>query len=278
MATPIVTGGIKPPKPTTTPDPFESMGGGVQMDDGGWVPTDHPLAEQKRNMTPAPPPPSAAAPAQTAAPAPPAAAPVASPQQQVQDVFRNSLMEQLQAPAVDPMDAQSDPRAAAFRVAQKRNYDRDRAQTAESAAVNGLSDTGAFQGAVRGLGQQRAESEAAFEAGLVGERMTERRAELANAMAMAGALGDRESAAALQRELASLDADVQREGYGVTREGQQIQRYGIDRSAELDAADQTLRRYGLDLSNKQESNRLGFDYASLIEQANRDAVLAALGL
>jgi len=342
-----MTGGVKPPKKAQTPDPFAAMGGGVQKADGGWVPQDHPEAQ---GVTAAPAPPMAAALAPTAAPAPPQAASGAASPQDVQSVFRTSLIEQMNAspdpfasqgggvqvdggwvpkdhplaqgatPTAAPapvqseptrmapvaedaptstegidqelraailqqlrgnpeqsMDVANDPRAAAFRLAQRRNQDRTVAQAVEDAAYGGRLGSGGFEGDMRGINQARAESEAGFEAGLVGERMAERRAELTQAMAFAQALGDRESAADLQRELAQIDASLQREGYSVTQRGQDVQRYGIDQSANLDRLDQELRRYGLDLNDKQTSNRLGFDYAQLTELANRQAVLAALG-
>lgn len=291
------TGGIK--APPVSGDPFTAMGGGVQTPSGGWVPNNHPEAQ---SAAPAPVTPTPVTPA-PAAPAPVTPAPVAANPQTpaaptsnaIGDAFRTAVLAQLERGQQPVGDVENDPRAAAFRVAQRRNYDRDRAQAAESAAVNGFTGSGGFDGTVRGLNQQRAEAEAGYEAGLVGEQMAERRAELMNAMAMASALGDRESAADLQRELATLDATVRREGYdvsrreqdidaalqregfGVTQRGQDIQRFGIQTSADLDRADQVLRRYGLDLNDKQTAQRLGFDYAQLQELANRQAVLAALG-
>lgn len=200
--------------------------------------------------------------------------------------MRDAIMRLLEPQA--EFDAQGDPRAAAFRIAQRRNQDRNRAQMAESAAQTGLTGTGGFEGALRGLNQQRAESEAAFEAGLSGERYAERRDDLQRGLTLAMARGDRDAQISLQRELALLEADTARRGldtqrYGIDisadldRRGQDTQRYGIDVSADLDRRDQGLRRYGLDLSDRQSRDRLGFDYASLTELANRQAVLAALG-
>jgi hypothetical protein len=52
-------------------DPFASMGGGVKLASGGWVPKDHPLAQQEQQQG------QVAAPADTYAPAPAPAAPAA---------------------------------------------------------------------------------------------------------------------------------------------------------------------------------------------------------
>jgi hypothetical protein len=285
-------------------DPFAAMGGGVQLSNGDWVPKDHPMVAQ-------------AAPAATAAPvtapttapvptAEPTTAPVTAGVEPnpnappsaagVDDELRKALLAQLTAGQQPVGSVENDPRAAAFRVAQKRNADRTRAQATESAAQGGMLGTGGFNGVNRAIDASRAESEAGYEAGLVGEQMDERRQELQFAMTMAGQMGDREAQANLQRELAKLDADIQREGlavttrgqdidaklqemgFGVTTRGQDIQKYGINQSAEIDRADQILRRYGLDLNDKQTRQRLGFDYAALTEQANRQAMLAALGL
>jgi hypothetical protein len=145
-------------------------------------------------------------------------------------------------------NVENDPRAAAFRVAQRRNQDRMRAQAAESAGQSGLAGTGGFEGAMRGLDQARGESEASFEADIANQQMADRRDELMGLL-----------------------------GIDTNRRGQDIQKYGINTSADLDRLQQQLSRYGLDLNDKQTAQRLGFDYAQLQELANRQAVLAALG-
>lgn len=307
------------------PDPFAEIGGGVQID-GGWVPNSNPAAHQAQTPTPevsaatpvpalaavTPTPLDPVAPPVTQAPVTPV--PTAAPPEgdPINDTFRAAVMKMLTAQAT-PGDVQNDPRAAAYRNAQRRNQDRARAQAAETANSDGTIGSGGFDGEMRGMDQQRGEAEAQFEAGLVGEQMKERRADLMYAMSVAQQLGDREYAADLQRELAQLDAQIrregnaittrgqdldaslqregygvttrgqdidaalQKEGYGVTKRGQDVQKFGINTSAELDRAQQQLQRYGLDLNDKRTAERLGFDYAQLQELANRQAVLAALG-
>jgi hypothetical protein len=133
-------------------------------------------------------------------------------------------------------------------VAQRRNQDRARAQAAESANQTGLAGTGGFGGALRNLDQARGESEASFEAGIAGQMMEDRRAELTTLL-----------------------------GIDTTRRGQDIQKFGITTSAELDRLQQQLSRYGLDLNDKQTAQRLGFDYAQLQALLNRNALLDAIG-
>jgi hypothetical protein len=254
-----------PPAAPASPDPFAAQGGGVQLPNGGWAPANHPDA-------PPQPLPAPTVPETTPVTTPATAEP--DPNADITQALHDAIVSMLKPGEMG--DMADDPRAAAFRVAQKRSYDRARAQAAESAAQSGMTGTGGFEGAMRGLEQSRGESEAAYEAGLVGEELNARRTQLTQALGLAQSMGDRDAQIQLQRELAQLNAQVQREGYGVTTRGQDVQKYGIDTSAMLDRLQQELQRYGLDLNDARTRDALGFDYTKLQAMMNEAAAMKGL--
>ena len=108
-----------------------------------------------------------------------------------------------------PFDAASDPRAAAYRRARGRSADQERAQAAERAAFMGLNlggqGSGAFETQVQGIQEGAGEDIAGYEADIQNQEVQARRQQLIQALELATAVGARNEANALQRELANLD-------------------------------------------------------------------------
>jgi hypothetical protein len=196
--------------------------------------------------------------------------------QTINDAFRGALMTQLTAPVTAPtaddptIKAQTD----AFSLSQQRGNEREQNQLAESAAFDNTRTAGGFLSDKLGLEQQRAEAEGAFGADLRGRELQSRRDQVAQALQLgAGYLSDQEHQA-LQKQLADLDAAVRREG---------IQQQGSIASGDLalrSRLGEGQLNLGLlsELNNQQRSSdQLGYNYTALQTQANRDAILTALG-
>lgn len=193
-------------------DPFEAMGGGVQIN-GGWVPKSHPLAQQ--------------APAQAQQPAPlPTGAPAGATGTtnattgDITQAYKNSLQSLLTGPTPQQaqQNVQTSPAMTAYRTQAQRGEARDRAFMAERGAAQGFSGSGGMETGIAGLRQQRALGESAFAGGLAERNEQGRRDELLRAMAMAFQMGDNESARALQQQLASMSNDTARLGISTGRD------------------------------------------------------------
>lgn len=134
-------------------------------------------------------------------------------QQQIRDIILSQLAQLQQQPNInDPaLAAQSQ----AYGRARQQSAERERAAQAERAAANGLllggQSSGAFDTTVQGINEQAGQDTAAFDAGLVGQEVQQRRATLERLLQMAVSTGDAESARALQLTLANMDAQLRRE-------------------------------------------------------------------
>src|SRR5262245_34966386 len=231
--------------------------------DGGWQSVPGGPPPSAPTAPPPPPPPQAAAP--VAPTAPPQANPIQplidellkKTQQKddenkaIKDAQRARLLELLGTNVNDASitDADLKPQADAYALAQYRAMQQQRAMLAERAAAAGLNTGGAGSGAfdtnLQGLAEQAGEKSAAFNADLVGRKLTERRAQLMQGLQLADAIGARQEANALQAQLAAIDAQ--------------------------------LRQTALSLSDQHFYDQLGFDYSNLLTGANRDALLTLLG-
>ena len=146
--------------------------------------------------------------------------------------MRSVLMEQL-GQATAPFDINSaamrtqlDPQ----RVALQRSAERQRSQMAARLSKEGLLDSGTFDTGLRGIEQQRGESEASMTGQVVGRELQSRRDQVQNLLNMAMRSGDAESARILSGQLQSINMQLRQEeslaGQQLTREGQQITREG----------------------------------------------------
>lgn len=178
----------------------------------GHVDTTHQPTSPHPPDVPGPRQPQGPQPADTAAPPPP---PPAAPTDPLAGAYRDSLMKMLtdnqQTPSInDPaLKAQAD----AYSLAQTRAKQRARSALAERMSAPGGAgvDSGSFENSLRGFEQAQGESEAGYNAGLVGNELQQRRQQLLSAASLAGNQLNAEDARALQKELAQLDAAIKRE-------------------------------------------------------------------
>jgi hypothetical protein len=192
-------------------DPFEAMGGGVQVN-GGWLPKNHPGAQQYLAQQPSAP--QQAAPLPTGAPAG-AGGTTNATSGDINQAYKNSMQSLLTGPT--PQQAQQNvitsPAMTAYRQQAQKGESRDRAFLAERQAAQGFGASGATESGIMGLRQARGFGEAQFAGGLAERNEQGRRDELLKAMAMAFQMGDNESARALQAQLGNANIDLQRNQY-----------------------------------------------------------------
>lgn len=206
-------------------DPFESIGGGVKLANGGWVPKGHPLALQSTGQaapvngyaTPATTTTNGtidgqASTAQTYSSNPGGATPQNSANAGSVDVLRNSLLQRAtQGTDIntnDPAFRQQADHYAATQERLRRNYQDD---AAERLTAQGMGSSGAMDSERRYANEQAANSTAGFEADLAKSELMNRRQEITDALNGLGGLISGDQARALQDQLAQLDAALKRE-------------------------------------------------------------------
>lgn len=212
-------------------DPFASIGGGVKLKNGGWVPKDHPLALQEQQQQNQQQPidngavgtsvPNGTQPTgnpianQAVAASSYSSTPTAAPTQNTtnqgtQDVVRNSYLEQATQPkTIDRNDpnvrAQADAFAAQTERA-RRNYIADKSEAL------GPYATGALSSEERLATERAGQAAGSFEAELVGRELQNRRDEIQNALTNLSGMLSADQQRALTKELAELNASIQRHG------------------------------------------------------------------
>lgn len=196
-------------------------------------------------------------------PPPPGATGGSAPQ--VQSAYTDVLTNILRGPTPEAYaaGAAKGPEAAGYRIANRRELDRQVAQNAEESAYSGVSNVG---GRERQMRAKAAEGEAQFIGNLTTQRMQDRRAELFQAMQLAASQGDSAAARELQLKLAQMDAALKEKGIA-SQEALGGQDIALRR--ELGQGDLALRKL-LGLSG------IGFDYANLQQRANQDAYQSLL--
>jgi hypothetical protein len=132
----------------------------------------------------------------------------------IQTQFRDALIGQLgtNPNAVSLTDPSLAPQARAYQNAQQRSQERAQQGLAEHALAAGALGTGAYGGELRNLEQARGESEAQYEAGLLGEEKDRRLKSLFEAMGLAGQQTTADEAIRLQRELGLGELDLRKLG------------------------------------------------------------------
>lgn len=286
---------------TPDTDPFAGMDfgdgktGGVRLADGSWVPKNHTLAQTAAPAapatggagTPAPgatPPGTApaspassylqaqAANAQTYSQTPGAAPTQTTANQGTQDVVRNSYLQQAtQGTRIDTADPnfrqQVDPFAAAV-TREKRDFLSDQAEKA------GPYATGALRGQARMASERAGQAIGSFEADLVGRELANRRNEIQAALSGLRGTISEDQQRMLQRELAALQAEMQRlsitTGADVARSGQSLQQ----RLAQMQDA---FNRAQLAQQDRQFGDTLGFNVGVAELGANERALAALFG-
>lgn len=249
---------------------------------GQWLPGDHPEAAQAglpqvnaQGGAPIPQagtlPPAVGQPAPGGVPAAPGqgantpipTGPNAPPPATINDAFRQMLMTRMAEDPTKVDRSEIDPQMGAFRTAQQRSMERQRAQLAESAALEGTNTSGGAMADRLGLEQQRGETESAFEATLVGNQLQAKRERINQALQMAMQYGTAQDQLAAQEKLAMVDAELRRLGITTQRD---LGNREIDLRRELGTGQLGLGR-----------DTLGLNFAQLQAELNRQALLAAMG-
>jgi hypothetical protein len=151
---------------------------------------------------------------------------------EIQSAFQQALLQLLwQRPNVDPEALRQGAPFQAYQLGAQRASERDLAEAAERASYEGYADSGAAETERAGIRQRRGEGESAFLGNLAVGELAAQRQQLQFALQTAAALGDAESTRELQRELADLDATIQRERLGFNYD--QLQADMNYRAAEL---------------------------------------------
>jgi hypothetical protein len=100
----------------------------------------------------------------------------------------------------------------AARAEGQRGFDRDRAMLAERRAATGLSGGGGFETGIRGLSQAIGQKQQGLASGLVADAQRQRASQIMAALQLGGGMITASEQNQLQRELANLNASLQREG------------------------------------------------------------------
>ena len=195
----------------TTPDPFAAMGGG-QFINGGWVPNNHPLAQQTQGAQAVQTAQAPTAPSTTGAPAP---APPASPSS-IQGAYQQALQNFLvgPSPAGAAANVASSPAVTAYQGMLQKQGAKDRAFLAERGAAGGFSNSGGMETGLMGMRQDAGQKLAEFTGNQAQVAENNRRDELFKSLALAQQMGDTNSAQALQRELFGLNLGLQQDQLG----------------------------------------------------------------
>jgi hypothetical protein len=266
-------------------DPFTAFGGGVFVPGVGWVMQNHPAAQAHLANGGTIGPPGATTPASVSNPfsnTTPTAGAGGGPNQgtgipltpansgnlpadpnSIQNFANQNIAALLNTPqTVDPTTLSRSPEARAFNLQAQRGEERQRAQLAERASVDGTSDSGGFETGLAGLRQQRGEGEANFLGNLAVAQMERNAQQLQQGIAFAQSQGQFDQAQRLQMQLAQLQAAIQRE---------QIAMQGT-----LGQGGLNIQQQALNSQNDQFGKSLGFSYANLNQSANQAAVQALL--
>lgn len=191
-------------------------------------------------------------PAAQAAPAP-IAQPTAKPP--ILDEATKILLERLKQLS-QPFDPQQDDTYRktldAYGVGQERDARRQRRVAAERAAAGGYGSSGALDTRIRGIAERQGQNESMFAAQTANERLQQRDQQLVVAIQLARQLGQDDLANQLEQQRLRLSEVLGRGDLALRAE---------------------LGRGNLGLGY----DTLGFNYASLANSANRDAILALLG-
>ena len=168
-----------------------------------------------------------------------ASGPTATSSSPLGDLARQRIMDMLNTPQnVSAESVAASPEAAAERLQSQRGTDRALAQSAEQAAQGGTGTAGGQEGIQRGILQAQGETDANFSGQLASTLRQQQIGKLTQGITFALQSGQFDQAQALQRQLAELQSATTR---------------GIA------------------------SDQIGYNYTALQEQANRDALIAALG-
>lgn len=240
--------------PAGAVDPFAASGGGTYVN-GGWIPNNNPdeIARAKTaagiGAAPAAAP-ATPTPAAPGAPGAPAADPNAPPAT-VNDAFRKALLDRLNKPVTSSLD---DPalkaQSSAYGLQQQRAKERDREALAGRAAATGqssdLASGGAFNEGLSALEQRQGESQAGFDANLIGNDLQQQRDDLYRYTALAGNTLNADENRALTEKMKNLDLEIQKQQLSQNQSqfdvSSALQKLGIQTQGNLGQSDLDLRK------------------------------------
>lgn len=345
---------IKEPQPTTTaaakpPKPGENWVWHDQKG-GGWVPGDHPLAASasptggpgqtapagttQGGVKPA----SPVAPGssmtvsggaghssltqypggQTTATAPSLGLGNTAGGSPIDQQMRTQLLSLLKTDPTQASvtDADLAPQANAYAAARERSRRDQQAANATAMGSQGIASSGAADSARNQGFESAGQDTAAFNAGLVGQKLQQKQEVLETALQYAQNIGMTEEAQNLSRQLANLnaqmgtmslgqgaqgqalqaqlanmdtetktylanlDADLRRQGYSTTERlasmDNELRRYGIDVQGNLGVLNAVIQMMGMDQQNTQFNDSLGWDMSKFQYGANNGLIASLL--
>lgn len=175
-------------------DPFASMGGGVKLAGGGWVPKDHPLATQAGTQSGS---------VSTSSSSTTGGAPAGAGTELWQMLMERAK----QGTAVGRDDQAVRSQTDAYSAQEERAR---RLALGEAAERNSPYSTGAQSGLERLTAAQMGQRVGGFEAELIGREITARRQEIQQALDQMGGMLTEQQRQALQLEIAKMDNSLER--------------------------------------------------------------------
>jgi hypothetical protein len=250
--------------PNTAPVAGEGSNSGafVTLPSGAQVPRSHPDA-------------IAAGMGDSAAPAPGGAPAPGQPPTTVKGAFQSALLAKLNSDPNDVSTKSAEIAGAvqAGRLSDQRGAERARQIARERQVAQGITGGGA-QTELDGIEQQRGESAAMRESGLVGDLAKRKEAALLQTLALAGNQLSGEETRALQERLGMLDATIRREG--IAQQGQLGGR-DLDLRDKLGSGNLNLGLLGLLSGREQFGQQLGLQAGIAGANLNQQALLSLLG-
>lgn len=272
-------------------DPFAAMGGGVKVN-GGWVPKDHPLAQQagaQPSTQPTTPTgytdPSSvttsgsvqgqADAAQTYSTTPGAPPPAYTSNAGSADVLRNSLLQRAtQGTTIDTNDPAYRQQVDTYSAAQERARRDAQDANAERNFAAGMGSSGAADVESRAINEASSRDRAGFEANLAHSELLSRRQEITDALNGLGGLITGDQARALTKQLADLDAAIKRESMAQTGN---LAQSDLALRQQLGQGGLNLDALRLQLANDQFNKNLGFQIGDSEARMNALALQSLLG-
>lgn len=184
--------------------------------------------------------------------------------------FQQALVNRLNPTAVSAQSASVAPAIEANKLAEQRGTERQRAMLAEQQAAQGINNSGGADSRFLGLEQDRAAREGQFAGNAVQRANDIQSRDMTSALGMAGGLLSGNANLAQQKELADLDAQLRREGYGLQGE---LGRGDLSLRGELGRGQLNAQLLGLLLNNQLGQGQLALGGAQL----DQNGLLGLLG-
>lgn len=270
-----------PLQPANPNDPFAAMGGGVQLPGGGWVPKNHPLAQQAGPTaggpttpgTPGTNPTTGQPTNQAGVLGGTATAGAQTPQGQpttVASAFQQALINRLAPQDISSQNPAIKGSIAANRNAEARGLKQTQSAMAERAAATGQA--GGFESGLRQAIGESAGRQGQYEGNALYNLHQQQQQQLSDALGLGGTMLSDQQRQDLQRYGLDLDATLRREGLNAQTS---LGNRELDVRNTLGMGQLDLGRRGLDQNESQFGRSLGANLG--IEQAKlNQSALASL--